>query len=243
MRSDRLVYAIAGILFSLSFYLSTQPGLLPAAKAADAPHPPAAGEQEDSGLTIVNNSPLPDISPLGNYEVRLLARGGPAPFQWHLEKGALPPGIQLETNGLIHGEARSGGEFHFTVSVHDASNERARKDFVILVHSALEITWKTMAHVSGSRIDGSVEVSNATHDDMDLTFIVLAVAPNGRATAIGYQHFTLRQGTKKQELPFGDTIAHGTYVLYVDAVGEVVAKNVIYRRQLKTPTLNVTAGP
>jgi hypothetical protein len=245
MRSNRLVYGIASILFCLSFYVSTQPGLLPAARAAaaDAPQQPAAGQPQNSGLTIVSDSPLPDASPLGSYEVRLLARGGTAPFQWRLEKGALPPGIQLQPDGLIHGEARSGGEFHFTVSVRDASNQRSGKDFVILVHSALELTWKTMAHVNGSRIDGSVEVSNATHDDMDLTFIVLAVAPNGRATAIGYQHFTLRRGTKKQELPFGDTIAHGTYVVYVNAVGEVVAKNVIYRQQLKTPPLNVTAGP
>jgi hypothetical protein len=245
MNPNRFIYGIVGAVLTLSLCLSAHPDSLHAAQAAsgNAPQQPAAGQQEDSGLTILNDSPLPDASPLGYYEVHLLARGGAAPFQWRLEKGALPPGIQLDPNGLIRGEARSGGEFHFTVSVRDASNERARKDFIVLVHSALELTWKTMAHVNGNRIDGSVEITNATHDDIDLTFVALAVAPNGRATAIGYQHFRLRRGTKGQALPFGDTIAHGTYVVYVDAVGEVAPKNLIYRERLQTRPLDVTAGP
>jgi hypothetical protein len=243
MNPNRFIYGLVGAFVALTFSLSAHPLHAARAATANAPQQPAADPQEDSGLTIVNESPLPDTSPLGYYEVRLLARGGAAPFQWRLEKGTLPPGIQLEATGLIRGEARSGGEFHFTVSVRDASNQRAAKDFVILVHSALELTWKTMAHVDGKRIDGSVEITNATHDDIDLTFVVLAVAPDGRATAIGYQHFTLRRGTKGQELPFGDTIARGTYVVYVDAVGEVAPKNLIYREQLQTRPLDVVAGP
>jgi Putative Ig domain len=245
MNRNRFRYGIAGAVLWLSFCLSAHAGLFPTALAgaADAPPPPAARQQEDSGLAIMNESPLPEASPLGSYEVRLVARGGTAPFHWRLEKGALPLGIGLEQNGLLHGAARNGGEFHFTVSVRDAGNQQARKEFVIRVHSALELKWKTMAHVDGNRIDGSVEVSNATPDDMDLTFIVLAVAPNGRATAIGYQHFTLRRGTLGQELPFGDTIARGTYVAHVDAVGEVIPKNLIYREQLQTHLLDVTVGP
>ena len=244
MKPNRFVYGIATATLALIFWSSAHPGLLSVARAAaaDAPQPPAARQQEDSGLTIINESPLPEAA-LGYYEVRLLARGGAAPFRWRLEKGALPSGLQLQPDGRIYGEVHSGGEFHFTVSVHDASNQHAQKDFTILVHSALELKWKTMAHVDGNRIDGSVEVTNATHDDMDLTFIVLAVAPNGRATAIGYQHFTLRRGTIEEELPFGDTIAHGTYVVYVDAVGEIARKNLIYREQLQTHPLDVTAGP
>jgi hypothetical protein len=244
MNRTRFAFGIVGAALTLSFCLRAQPGSFPAASTAAvyAPQPPAR-QQEDSALTITNESPLPEASPLGTYEVRLLARGGTAPFRWRLEKGALPPGIELDPNGLLRGTARSGGEFHFTVSVHDAGSQHAQKEFTILVHSALELKWKTMAHVDGNRIDGSVEVSNATHDDMDLTFVVLAVAPNGRATAIGYQHFPLRRGTIGQELPFGDTLAHGTYVVYVDAVGEVTRKNLIYREQLQTHALDVTVGP
>lgn len=244
MKLTHFAYGIASIVLSLAFCLSVQPNWLRAANAA-APHPPnppAARQQEDTGLTIVNESPLPDAA-LGYYEVRLSARGGTAPLSWHLDKGTLPPGTQLESGGRIYGEIRSGGEYRFTVSVRDAANQHAQKEFVIVVHSALELKWKSMAHVDGKRIDGSVEVSNTTHDDMDLTFIVLAVAPNGRATAIGYQHFTLRAGTTGQELPFGDTLARGTYVVHIDAVGEVLRRNLIYRERLQAHPLDVTVGP
>jgi Putative Ig domain len=243
MNRNRLAYGIAGAAFALALSLIASSAWFPAARAAAAhfPQPPAV--PDESGFAIVNDSQLPEAYPLGNYQVRLQARGGAPPLRWHLEKGALPPGIDLDPNGLLHGSARSGGEFHFTLSVHDSSNQRAQKDFVIVVQSALELKWKSTAHVDGNRIDGSVEVSNATRDDMDLTFIVLAVAPNGRATAIGYQHFSLRAGTIGQELPFGDTLARGAYVVHIDAVGEVVPKKMIYRQHLQTPALQVAVGP
>ncbi len=233
MNRNRGKYGMFGVALALALCQGAKHDLFPSANAA----------QQDSGLVIVNDSRLPEASPGGNYEVHLVVRGGAPPLRWHLDKGALPAGIQLDPNGLLHGAGRSGGEFHFTLSVHDSGGQSAQKDFVILVHSALELKWKSMAHVDGKRIDGSVEVSNATSDDMDLTFIVLAVAPNGRATAIGYQHFTLRKGTTGQELPLGDTLAPGAYVVHVDAVGEVISKNVIYREHLQTPALQVTVGP
>jgi hypothetical protein len=87
-------------------------------------------------------------------------------------------------------------------------------------------------------------VSNTTADDVDLTFVVMAVASDGRATAIGYQHFVLRRGTMAKELPFGETLPHGGYVVHVDAVGEVAPKNLIYRERMQTPSaLQVTVGP
>ena len=45
------------------------------------------------------------------------------------------------------------------------------------------------ARERGPASEGSVEVTNTTVDDMDLTFDVKAVAENGRATEIGYQRF------------------------------------------------------
>ncbi len=245
MNRNRFLYGIAGLVLALALSLIATSGLFPAARAAGArfPQPPVAPAPDDSEFVILNDSQLPEAYPLANYQVHLQARGGSPPLRWHLDKGALPPGIELDPNGLLDGSARSGGEFHFTLSVRDSSNQRAQKDFVILVQSALELKWKSMARVDGNRIEGSVEVSNATRDDMDLTFIVLAVASNGRATAIGYQHFSLRGGTTGQELPFGDTLARGTYVVHIDAVGEVIPKKMIYRQHLQTHTLQVTVGP
>jgi hypothetical protein len=202
--------------------------------------------QRETELVIETDSELPDTYPQADYEFRFRARGGVPALHWRLEKGTLPPGITLEADGLLHGKAERVGEFQFLVSVRDGSQtqQAVQKGFLLRVRSALSLKWKNPAHVSGSRIEGSVEVSNTTPDDIDLTFIVMAVQGNGRATAIGYQRLVLRRGTVEQELPFGETLPHGSYVVHVDAVGEVAAKNLIYRDRLQTPgELQVSVGP
>jgi hypothetical protein len=202
--------------------------------------------QSANELVIENESELPETYPQAPYEFSFRAHGGVPVLHWHVEKGALPPGMKLEDNGLLHGEAERVGEFQFTVSVRDGSQpaQAVQKGFVLRVRSALSLKWKTPPHVSGSRIEGSVEVSNTTPDDIDLTFIVMAVPDNGRATAIGYQHFLLHRGTVGKELPFGETLPHGGYVVHVDAVGEVSPKNLIYRDRIQTPgQLQVAMGP
>jgi hypothetical protein len=45
-------------------------------------------------------------------------------------------------------------------------------------------------------------------------------------------------------LPFGETLPRGSYVVHVDVIGEVAAKNVIHRQRLQTAsTLQVIVGP
>ncbi|MGP0018901.1 MAG: putative Ig domain-containing protein [Candidatus Sulfotelmatobacter sp.] len=210
---------------------------------AETQDAPAA--QEQPGLVIENDSELPDTYPHSPYEFRFHAHGRISALHWKLEKGALPTGIKLEDDGLLHGKAERVGEFQFTVSVTDGGRERGvQKGFVLRVTSALSLNWKAGAHVNGNRIEGSAQVSNTTPDDVDLTFAVYAVPPNGRATAIGYQHFVLRRGTIAMELPFGETLPRGGYLVHVDAVGEVAPKKLIYREYLETPgRLQVAVGP
>ena len=205
----------------------------------------APGQRENE-LVIETDSELPDTYPQADYQFRFRARGGVPALQWRLEKGGLPPGITLEADGLLHGKAERVGEFEFVLSVRDGSQpqQAVQKGFLLRVRSTLSLKWKTPAHVTGSRVEGSVEVSNTTPDDIDLTFIVMAVPDNGRATAIGYQHLVLRRGTLEQELPFGETLPRGGYVVHVDAVGEVAAKRLIYRDRMQTPgPLQVSVGP
>lgn len=206
----------------------------------------ATAQQGANEVVIENDPELPDTYPQEPYEFRFRAHGGVPALHWRLETGALPPGLKLEGDGLLHGAAERVGEFQFTLAVTDGSQpqQKVQKGFILRVRSALSLKWKTPAHVNGNRIEGSAEVSNTTPDDIDLTFIVLAVPPNGRATAIGYQHFNLRRGTIEKELPFGESLPHGDYVVHLDAVGEVAAKNLIYRDRMQTPgALQVMIGP
>jgi len=212
-----------------------QQNLIPQAPAQTA---------NDSELVIENDSQLPDTYPLANYELRFRGRGGVVPLHWKVEKGTLPPGLKLDEDGLLHGRPERAGEFQFTLSLRDSGSQRAvQKGFILRVVSALTLNWKKEAHVNGNRIEGSVEVSNTTPDDIDLTFIVLAVPPDGRAVAIGYQRFPLRRGTVYMELPFGETLPRGSYVVHVDVIGEVASKNVIHRQRLQTSALQVAVGP
>lgn len=210
---------------------------------AEAQGAPAA--QEERRLVIENDSELPETHPQAMYGIRFRAHGGISALHWKVEKGALPPGIRLEDDGVLQGKAEHVGEFQFTVSVTDGGRERAvQKGFVLRVTSALILNWKAGAHVNANRIEGSAQVSNTTPDDVDLTFVVYAVPSNGRATAIGYQHFVLRAGTQAMELPFGESLPRGGYKVHVDAVGEVAAKKVIYREHLDTAgPLQVAVGP
>jgi hypothetical protein len=244
MNSNRFIRA----LFAVAAYVTVLGGpfVFGPAAGGQAQTRSAPTDQEENALFITNDSPLPETSPQAAYLVRFLARGGAPPLHWRIEKGALPPGIKLEDDGVLDGAADRSGEFQFTVSVKDGGKpqQTVERQFVIRVRSAFTLNWKSPAHVNGNRIEGSAEVSNNTPDDIDLTFIVLAVPPNGRATAIGYQHFPLRRGTTEKELPFGETLPHGGYVVHVDAVGEVAPKNLIYRERLQTPSpLQVTVGP
>ena len=205
------------------------------------------GQSSPTQGLVIEPEELPGTYPQGTYEVRFHARGNYVPvLHWKLEKGALPAGIKLEDDGNLHGQAQRAGEFQFTVSVRDGGQpqQAVQKQFTIKVVDAIAVAWKVPAHVNVSRIEGSVEVSNTTADDMDLTFDVKAVAENGRATEIGYQRFPLKRGTENMALPFGETLPHGAYMVYVNVNGEVAARNAIYKQQLQTPRpLQVVVGP
>ena len=207
---------------------------------------PAAASAPEGGQLVIETSSLPSGYTRGTYTFTLRAHGGIPPLHWKVEKGELPPGLKLEDDGTLHGAPEKPGEYRFTVSVTDNAKpqQAVEREFVLNVLRALVLEWKIPPHLAASRIEGSVQVSNETPEDFDFTFYVLAVSENGRATAIGYQRFPLKKGTMDFEIPFGDTLPPGPYVVHADAVGEVAEKNQIYRARLQTPgPLQVAVGP
>ena len=199
-----------------------------------------------SPLTIVTKE-LPKASlwnPYGlehRHDFPLQAEGGVGSYGWGIVSGALPQGMKLE-GGMLSGSPEVTGQFEFTILVSDKV-QSVKKKYILTVETPLRIEWHSKATVSGSRIDGSIKVSNQTGRDFDLTFIVLAVNDIGRATAIGYQHFSLKRETRDFELPFGDTLSPGNYVVNVDVVGEEPISNRIFRTRLTTGKESIAPVP
>src|SRR5271168_1107811 len=125
-------------------------------------------QNPDEGL-VIEPGELPGTYPQGTYQVNLHVRGNYVPvLQWKVTEGALPPGITLEDGGVLRGEAQRAGEFQFVVRVRDGGQpqQAVQKGFVIKVVNGVTVAWKVPAHVTGNRIDGSVEVTNFTADDV-----------------------------------------------------------------------------
>jgi len=230
-------WAAAPMLLAALASFAFGQGQAQAPNQAQAPSP--------SSLAIEATS-LPNAAPRHAYRYEFHAQNGIPPYKWSLLKGDVPVGMKFGEDGVLTGAAIASGTFHFTIQVTDTSQPplAAKRDVELKVVPPLLLEWKDYAKVSGNHIDGRVQVSNGTGDDFDLTFVVLAVAEDGRATAIGYQRFTLKQGTTSFEIPFGENLPHGSYMVHVDTVAEVPEKDQIYRARLQTKErLPVIIGP
>ena len=198
-----------------------------------------------SPLAVVEES-LPPLVAGVEFHVLLHARGGVAPYVWSLAGGDLPGGITLTPEGLLAGRPVKSGAFAFTLKVEDSGHpaHTITKEFRGMVSASLLLEWLQPPMVRDNRIDGSVQVSNGSTDAFDLTVVIVAVADNGRATAIGYEHFSLKAGAVNVKIPFGNTVPHGAYVIHADAIAEIPARKAILRQRLQTPQpLQVKQGP
>jgi len=160
------------------------------------------------------------------------ASGGTMPLQWQIVHGSLPPGLQLDAkHGIIAGSPTSSGDYAIQIEVSDSSEppQKTARDFTVSMLPALALDWKKPPSLDGTTISGSVTVSNNGSSAVDLTFIVVAVNEIGKAFALGYQHFNLTAKTPNQEIPFSSQLPAGRYTVRADAIGEVPARQRIYR--------------
>jgi hypothetical protein len=187
-------------------------------------------------LAIVDEPP-PAVCVGLEFHYFLHARGGYPPYVWSLVDGDLPEGVNLSPEGLVAGRPAKRGTFAVTVKVEDSARPShiATKELKIGISPSLLLEWVQPPTVHNDRIDGSVQVSNGSTETFDLTVIIVAVAEDGRATAIGYQHFPLNAGTNDVRIPFGNTLPYGAYVIHADAIAEIPKRNAILRQRLQTP--------
>ncbi|MFY9648254.1 MAG: putative Ig domain-containing protein [Terriglobales bacterium] len=194
----------------------------------------------------VLEQPLPALEVGVEFHIFLHATGGVPPYIWSVASGDLPDDITLTPEGLLSGRPTKPGSFALTLKVEDSGHPEhtINKELNIAVTASLLLEWLQPPKVRDNRIDGSVQVSNGSHDTFDLTVVIVAVAENGRATAIGYEHFPLKPGSNNVPISFGNTLPHGVYVIHADAIAEIPPKKSILRQRLQTPqALQVTQGP
>jgi len=204
----------------------------------------AVPSHAETPLTIVDTT-LPPMVAGEQVTVRLKATGGAPPYRWSADI-PLPDGLTLSYDGVLSGRPVKSGPLTVTVILADSGHpsHMVQKSFQAAITAALELEWLDPPTVRNDRIDGSVRVSNGSHDEYDLTVVVEAVAENGRATAIGYQHFPLKPGTLNFRITFGNTLPNGAYVVHADAVAEIPARKNILRQRLQTPhPLRIVTGP
>ncbi len=196
-------------------------------------------------LAVVDEA-QPTLDAGVEFHVLLHATGGVPPYVWSVVSGDFPDGVTLTPEGLLAGRPAKPGTFTFTLKVEDSGRPAhpINKDFRVVVAASLLIEWLQPPKVHDNRIDGVVQVSNSSNDNFDLTVVIVAVADNGRATAIGYEHFPLKAGAISVKIPFGNTLPHGAYVIHADAIAEIPARKAILRQRLQTPQpLQIVQGP
>ena len=204
----------------------------------------SASPQDPQATVTIATKELPAATLWNRYTFQFQADGGLEPYHWRVVSGSLPRALELQDSGHIMGVVNQAGELDFLIQATDRTGARSQpKKFTLAVEPPLRADWLNKSKVNGNRIDGSVKVSNTTGRDFDLTFVVLAVNDIGRATAIGYQHFPLKKNTRDQELPFGDSLSPGNYVVNVDLVGEEPVSRTIFRSRLVAPKQTIAQSP
>jgi len=211
-----------------------------------ATHAALAQQDSTTPQLVITTSTLARGYVSRAYHVQLGAQNGTTPYKWSVINGSLPKGLTLSDDGVLGGVPAEAGQFHFTVSVADSEKPAQQHDqeFDLEILAPLLAKWGRSPKVNGQRIEGTLKVSNQTEDSFDLTVIVLAVNDMGRATALGYQHFTLEKDTIDKEIPFGENLPSGGYQINADVVAEVPARNTIHRARLvSNEPLRVVQGP
>lgn len=92
-----------------------------------------------SGI-VISPSTVPGGSVGVTYSQTLTASGGVAPYIFSLFSGALPPGLNISTGGVLSGTPTSSGTFSFTIRASDSQGAAVNQLYTLSVGSVLHIT-------------------------------------------------------------------------------------------------------
>ena len=120
------------------------------------PLPNQGKSGNDTNISLPSPSPSPSPSPtptqqfaasagafhigevgVGYSPVAIMATGGAQPYHYTLSSGALPPGLNLATDGSVAGMPTSAGTFSFSIDVTDSGAGKAPVGGSITIASPL----------------------------------------------------------------------------------------------------------
>jgi hypothetical protein len=90
-------------------------------------------------------SSLPPSTIGANYNQTLTAAGGAPPFSWSLSSGTLPPGLTLDTNGIIRGSAKTAGTYAFAIRVADSAGSTISMSYSVTISGDVSIATSSLA--------------------------------------------------------------------------------------------------
>jgi hypothetical protein len=91
------------------------------------------------GALAITSPSTPDGTINAPYSATLQAAGGKPPYSWSTTAGSLPPGLSINSAGVIAGTPSTVGSFVFTVRVTDAAQAAAERQFGINIVAGLAI--------------------------------------------------------------------------------------------------------
>lgn len=89
----------------------------------------------------------------------LQAQGGGTPHVWSLDSGALPPGVQLSSSGLLSGTPTTAGNFTFAIAVQETGGFVARRSFSLRVSGSFLLPIMNAATLPAATLGVSYSTS------------------------------------------------------------------------------------
>ena len=83
---------------------------------------------------------LPDATQGVPYNFQLTGRAGCTPYTFTVSSGALPPGIQLQSSGLMNGTATQAGTWNFYLDLGDNCGFHSQRSFTLTVIKKVTVT-------------------------------------------------------------------------------------------------------
>ncbi len=129
----------------------------------------AAQQTQSANEPVITTKELPVAGLWDFYSVRVETEGTQA-LTWRAVNGSLPHNLELHEFGRIDGVVNEQGTFEVEIVATGQGGARSKpKRFKLEVERPLKTDWSLKSQVNGSRIEGSIKVSNTTGRDFDLS--------------------------------------------------------------------------